>query len=138
MKKFYLFIFLAVFGFNACQSNQTARSNNARSNNANTTQIVTNVTKDEKQIADVRKKAGNKVAQAKYYSGTGVVTQLNKNTGEVELNHEEIKGKMPAGKNKFQIKYNEFAEVLNVGDKVYFMVEDDSGNVTLSSIFKTS
>lgn len=135
MKKIYLLIVLACVGVNACQSNLSNQT--ARSKNANQTHVVTNISKADKQIANAQKAvANNNVAQAKYYPGTGVITQLNKNTGEVELNHEEIKGKMPAGKTKFQIKYSDFVQDLKVGDKVNFVVEDDSGTISLSTIFK--
>lgn len=135
MKKIYLLIVLVCFGINACQSNSSSQT--ARSKNANQTHVVTNISKADRQIAEAQKAAANSnVVQAKYYPGAGVITQLNKNTGEVELNHQEIKGRMPAGKTKFQIKYSDFVKDLKVGDKVNFVVEDDSGTISLSTIFK--
>jgi Cu/Ag efflux protein CusF len=132
MKTKYLLFVLAVFGANACQSNQTAGGRNA-----NQTQTVTNVSKVDKQIAEMRKSAaGSNVVQAKYYPGTGVLTQINKKTGEVEINHEEIKGKMPAAKTKFIVKYDELMQDLKIGDKVDFVLEDDAGTEMLSTIFK--
>lgn len=132
MKKKYLFIVLAIFGANACQSNQTAGGKNA-----NQTQAVTNISKVDKQIAEMRKSAGgSNVVQAKYYPGNGVLTQINKKTGEVEINHEEIKGKMPAAKTKFIVKYDELMQDLKIGDKVDFVLEDDAGTEMLSTIFK--
>ena len=132
MKTKYLFIVLAVFGVNACQSNQTAGGKNA-----NQTQAVTNISKVDKQIAEMRKSAASSnVVQAKYYPGTGVLAQINKKTGEVEINHEEIKGKMPAAKTKFIVKYDELMQDLKIGDKVDFVLEDDAGTEMLSTIFK--
>jgi Cu/Ag efflux protein CusF len=76
------------------------------------------------------------VVQPKYYPGSGVITELRKNTGEVELDHEEIKGKMPAMKMMFHVKEKEFLQNLKVGDKVSFVLEDDAGFEQLSSIVK--
>jgi Cu/Ag efflux protein CusF len=132
MKTKYLLIVLAVFGVSACQSNQTARGKNA-----NQTHVVTNVSKVDKQIAEMRKSAaGSNVVQAKYYPGTGVLTQINKKTGEVEINHGEIKDKKPAAKTKFIVKYDELMQDLKIGDKVNFVLEDDAGTEMLSTIFK--
>src|SRR5436309_3534695 len=40
----------------------------------------------------------------KPYPGTGVVVQINRREGWIELNHEEIKGLMPAMEMEFWVK----------------------------------
>lgn len=141
MKTKYLLIVLACLSVNACQtssSNQTA--SNANTNQAQQAQVVTNRPLVEKKIIETQKKAANSnVAQAKYYPGNGAITALNKKTGEVELNHEEIQGKMPAGTTKFKVRTNEFHDFLKdlkVGDQVNFILEDDHGTEMISTINK--
>ena len=131
MKEICFLIVLTVFGIGACQSN----SGNKRA--ANKQVVVTNMTTVEKQVAEGQRAAAkHNVVQAKYYPGTGVITELRKETGEVELDHEEIKGKMPAMKMMFHVKEKGFLQNLKVGDKVNFVLEDDAGFEQLSSIAK--
>ena len=138
MKTKYLLILLAVFGINACQSSSSNET--AGRKNANQTQVVTNISKADKQLADAQKQAAaSNIVQPKYFPGTGVITQINKNTSEVELNHEEVRGKMPAAKTRFKVRQNDyydFLKDLKVGDKVSFVVEDDSGRIHISTISK--
>lgn len=135
MKTNYLsviFITFVILACQSCSSNETARSKNSGGNN-----VVTNLSKVDKQVAEAQKAAANSnVKQAKYYPGTGVVTGLRKNEGVVELDHEEIKGIMPAMKMMFNVKMKEQLLDLKVGDKVNFVLEDDSGTEQISTIYK--
>lgn len=139
MKTKYLLIVLACFIVNACQSNSPNQSA-ARNANASQSPAVTNMSKVDKQIAEAQKKnAGSGIVQPKYYPGIGTITQIDKKNAEVELNHEEIQGKMPAAKTKFLVMKNEFIDFLKdlkVGDKVNFILMDDSGSIMISTINK--
>jgi len=58
----------------------------------------------------------------KPYFGTGVITIINRKEGWVEINHEEIKGLMPAMTMEFLVKQNSLLNNVQVGDRVDFTV----------------
>ena len=58
----------------------------------------------------------------KPYFGTGVITIINRQEGWVEINHEEIKGLMPAMTMEFLVKQNSLLNNVQVGDRVDFTV----------------
>lgn len=137
MREICCLIVLFVFGIGACQSNSANNAARVSGNAANKEAVVTNMTTLEKQVAAGQRAAAQSgVVQAKYYPGTGVITGIRKNTGEVELDHEEIKGKAPARKMMFPVKEKDFLVNLKIGDKVNFVLEDDAGYEQLSSIAK--
>jgi len=70
------------------------------------------------------------------YDGKGVVTKINLELVSVELNHEEIKGLMPAMIMELYVKEKKELEVLKVGDKVEFVVEYKDGQEKIISIKK--
>lgn len=74
----------------------------------------------------------------KTFNGRGVVTKIDLKLVSVELNHEEIKGVMPAMIMEFYVKEKTELEVLKVGDKVDFVLEDDRGQERIISIKKTN
>jgi Cu(I)/Ag(I) efflux system protein CusF len=57
------------------------------------------------------------------YGGTGTVTKINNEPGSVEIDHEEIKGLMPAMKMEFNVKDKALLKGLAVGDKIDFVIE---------------
>ena len=56
------------------------------------------------------------------YQGTGVVTLINLKEGWIEINHEEIKGLMPAMEMEWWVKDRSLLKSVRVGDKVDFTV----------------
>ena len=72
----------------------------------------------------------------KRFDGRGVVTKINLERGSVELDHEEIKGSMPAMIMEFYVTDKRELEILKVGDKVEFVLEEDRGQEKLTSIKK--
>ena len=72
----------------------------------------------------------------KRFDGKGVVTKINLEKGSVELDHEEIKGSMPAMIMEFYVTDKRELEPLKVGDKVEFVLEEDRGQEKLTSIKK--
>lgn len=72
----------------------------------------------------------------KTYQGKGIVTKINFKLGSVELDHEEIKGSMPAMIMEFYVKEKSELEVLKIGDKVDFILEENRGQEKLISIKK--
>ena len=64
----------------------------------------------------------------KPYPGTGVVASINKKEAWIEINHEEIKGLMPAMQMEFNVKDKSLLDKVNVGDRVDFtIVETEKG-----------
>lgn len=54
----------------------------------------------------------------KTFQGKGVVTKINLELGSVELDHEEIKGAMPAMIMEFYVNEKDELKTLQIGDKV--------------------
>src|SRR5262245_45281672 len=61
--------------------------------------------------------------EIKQYDGVGVITKVDTNIGSVELNHEEIKGLMPAMTMEWYLKDRKMLAGLKVGAKVDFTIE---------------
>lgn len=114
MKYFRLLILIYSFGFLACQKNVSENKN----------QTI-------KPTATV---SGN--TKIKTGSGKGVVTKINTELGSVELNHEEIKGMMPAMQMEFYVSDKKMLDGLKIGDKVDFVLEDNAGAEQITSIVK--
>ncbi len=76
-------------------------------------------------------------SKIKTYNGRGVVTKINLELVSVELNHEEIQGLMPAMIMEFFVKEKSELEVLKLGDKVEFVLEDNAGSERIISIKKS-
>ena len=64
----------------------------------------------------------------KPYPGTGVVATINRDEGWIEINHEEIKGLMPAMQMEFNVKGKSLLDRVKVGERVDFtIVETEKG-----------
>ena len=68
------------------------------------------------------------------YEATGFVTKLNLEQGSVEMNHEEIRGVMPAMRMEFYITDKKKLDGLKVGDKVYFVLRYKDHTETIVDI----
>ena len=75
-------------------------------------------------------------SEIKTFKGKGVVTKINLELVSVELNHEKIEGLMPAMIMEFYVKEKSELEVLKLGDKVAFVLEDNQGQEQIISINK--
>lgn len=75
-------------------------------------------------------------AQVKTFNGKGTVTKINLELVSVEIDHEEIKGLMPKMIMEFFVKEKAELEVLKIGDKVDFVLEDKAGQEKIISIKK--
>ncbi len=75
-------------------------------------------------------------SKIKTYKSKGVVTKINLEIVSVELNHEKIEGLMPAMIMEFYVKEKSELEVLKIGDKVDFVLEDNQGQERIISIKK--
>ncbi len=77
-------------------------------------------------------------AKIRTFPGRGVVTRINLELGSVGLDHEEIKGIMPAMQGmEFYVSDKKMLDDLKIGDKVDFVLEDNAGAERLVSIKKS-
>ena len=57
-----------------------------------------------------------------------MVATINRDEGWIEINHEEIKGLMPAMQMEFNVREKSLLDKVNVGDRVDFtIVETEKG-----------
>jgi Cu/Ag efflux protein CusF len=70
----------------------------------------------------------------KPYPGTGIVKILNRKEGWVEIDHEEIKDLMPAMEMEFWVRDPSIMDRVRVGDKVDFVVVEDSKGQYLTEL----
>ena len=85
-------------------------------------------------------KAGGKeqqIVQAQY-TGRGTVVSVNPSTSSVELDHQEIKGFMPAMTMPFRVKDSALLSGLKPGDQVTFVLDVNSGIELITKIEKAS
>ena len=73
-------------------------------------------------------------AAVKSYSGTGVVILINLKEGWLEIDHEEIKGFMPAMQMEWSVKDRALLKSVQVGDRVNFTVEDNNGTEFITEL----
>lgn len=74
----------------------------------------------------------------KPYPGTGIVTTVNLKEGWVSLEHEDIKDLMPAMAMEFWVRDPLILKGVQVGDKVDFVVVEDSKGQYLTEIKKVA
>lgn len=71
------------------------------------------------------------------YEGRGKVTKIDMNLGSVEMDHEEIKGLMPAMRMEFFVSDKAMLGPLTVGDSVDFTIRYKAGTETITKIEKS-
>jgi hypothetical protein len=76
------------------------------------------------------------VVLGKPYPGIGIVKILNRKEGWVEIEHEEIKDLMPAMTMEFWIRNPSIMKRVRVGDKVDFVVVEDSKGQYVTALKK--
>jgi Cu/Ag efflux protein CusF len=62
--------------------------------------------------------------EPRVFAGTGVVQNVDRRLGAIEIDHEEIKGYMPAMSMPYHIKDKSLLDKVAPGDKVNFKIED--------------
>lgn len=78
----------------------------------------------------------SKQPDIKYHHGVGVITKITPQDPSVGINHEEIKGLMPAMTMEFYVKDRSLIDPLQIGDKVDFTIEAKQGTEVISEIRK--
>jgi Cu/Ag efflux protein CusF len=74
--------------------------------------------------------------QTTTYHGLGVVKHLNPKLPSIELDHDEIKGLMPAMTMEFYVKDKAMLDGINPGDRVAFAIENGVGGVKITMLTK--
>ena len=74
----------------------------------------------------------------KPYPGTGVVATINRDEGWIEIDHEEIKGLMPAMQMEFNVKDKSLLDQAKVGDRVDFTIVETEKGEYLTELKKVS
>jgi len=74
----------------------------------------------------------------KPYPGTGVIMIINRKEGWVEINHEEIKGLMPAMQMEFWLQDRSLVDGISVGDRVDFTIVETRKGEYLTKLKKTT
>ena len=74
--------------------------------------------------------------QTKSYKAIGKVTGLNPNVPSIEIDHEDIKGLMPAMEMEFHVKDKALLQGISAGDRVEFTVENGVGGLRVTAIRK--
>ena len=74
--------------------------------------------------------------QTKSYPAVGKVTGLDLKIPTIEIDHEDIKGLMPAMEMEFHVKDKQLLEGIAVGDRVDFTVENGVGGLRVTAIHK--
>jgi Cu/Ag efflux protein CusF len=90
-----------------------------------------------KRDATPEKPSGPAAAvQTTSHRGVGVVKALNPKVPSIEVDHEEIKGFMPAMQMEFHVKDKSLLDGLAPADKIEFTVEYGVGGMKISAIKK--
>src|SRR5918912_2701239 len=71
------------------------------------------------------------------FKGRGIVRLINMEEGWFEIDHEEIKGFMPAMQMEWLVKDRSLLKSVGVGDTVEFTLEDDNGNEVVTGLKKS-
>jgi Cu/Ag efflux protein CusF len=74
--------------------------------------------------------------QTNTYVGVGTVTDLDPKVPMIEIDHEDIKGLMPAMQMPFHVKDKALLDGIKVGDRVEFTVESGVNGIRVTAIRK--
>ena len=72
------------------------------------------------------------------YPATGVVVLINRQEGWIEINHDEIKGLMPAMQMEFWVKDKSLFDNIKAGDRVDFTVIETPKGEYLTELKRAS
>lgn len=74
--------------------------------------------------------------QTRTFIGIGVVASVKPEVAVVELNHEEIKGLMPAMQMEFHVKDKSLLNGLASGDRIEFTLENSVSGMVITGVRK--
>jgi Cu/Ag efflux protein CusF len=74
--------------------------------------------------------------QTRSYVAVGTVKSIDPKMPAIEIDHEDIKGLMPAMQMQFHVKDKALLDGIAVGDRVSFTIENGVGGMKVVSIHK--
>jgi len=74
--------------------------------------------------------------QTKNYPAVGIVKWIDPKLPIVEIDHEDIRGLMPAMQMQFHVKNQALLDGIAVGDRIEFTVENGVGGLRIVAIHK--
>jgi Cu/Ag efflux protein CusF len=74
--------------------------------------------------------------QTKTYPAVGIVKELDPKLPMIEIDHEDIKGLMPAMQMQFHVKDKALLDGISVGDRIEFTVESGVGGLRVVAMRK--
>jgi Cu/Ag efflux protein CusF len=74
--------------------------------------------------------------QTTTYQGVGVVKSSDPKRPSIEIDHEDIKGLMPAMTMEFYVKDKSLLAGLKAGDRIEFTLENGVGGIKITTIRK--
>jgi Cu/Ag efflux protein CusF len=87
------------------------------------------------KVSEPQKVTGPAAAvQTTTYNGVGVVKATNLKRPSVEIDHEEIKGLMPAMTMEFYVKDKSLLAGIHPGDRIEFTIENGVGGEKITAI----
>ena len=90
-----------------------------------------------KSTAEQGKTTGPAAAvQTTTYQGVGVVKSSDPKRPSIEIDHEDIKGLMPAMTMEFYVKDKSLLDGLKAGDRIEFTLENGVGGIKITVIHK--
>jgi Cu(I)/Ag(I) efflux system protein CusF len=109
-----LFALLPVAAFTACKHDRGKNQDNRKSVSGPAAAVETTI-----------------------YHGVGVVKSLNPKRPSIEIDHEDIKGLMPAMTMEFYVKDKSLLDGLKRGDRIELTLENGVGGLKITEIRKT-
>ena len=70
------------------------------------------------------------------HQGVGVIEEVDREAAQVQINHEEIKGYMPAMSMPYRVKDTTILAAMNPGDRVEFTMEDGPAGLFILELKK--
>jgi len=70
------------------------------------------------------------------YVGVGTVTALDPKVPMIEIDHDDIKGLMPAMQMQFRLKDKSLLDGIHGGDRIEFTVENGVGGLLVTDVRK--
>ena len=72
----------------------------------------------------------------KSYHGVGIVEEVDRKSGSIKINHDEIQGYMPAMTMDYLPRDRKVLDSVKPGDRIEFTIEDVAGIATITEIKK--
>jgi Cu/Ag efflux protein CusF len=86
--------------------------------------------------APINSNTATNAVEKQTYKSTGVIKNIDAENGKITIDHEDIKGYMPAMEMDFSVNEKSLIESAKVGDKIYFEIERTGEKLTITKLDK--